>query len=640
MAATIDKDLTTTLKAARGGKPMRFAFFPKGAEGKLLVGKKIPAQEIAETKKATGAGSVLKGRCVGEDGTLVFYVVKVPPGTLYGQLRKRLKDDAGLTWPIEIRVSADAEAELAEGDAEAAGGAAAAPGTPASPRAGWEKALAEVEPAYLQALRDQPDKASALRAVMGFAQGKAAKEDFAGDVAALRKLAEQLGKTPAGIGGKAAPKPEPVSLEAAYQRRVQELADDLKKAVATGSDAGKEAKLRFSEAQVFARKQDFAQATALLDVVEQQIKKALAGAPAGGDVAAQWKAKLAEYTPALKAALAAKGPNAAAIAKLLAQANALSKPGGNIALAIEKLTECHALATNAPPGPDLAAFQAKARQVKALIEQLGPDYDFREQDLAYVDEVLAMADSMPDEILRVLDEKEQELREALAAKGPASAGEPGAATAQPTENQAEPQTEPQTPTARPEAASPSPPPTGQQAPIDAAALQAEYERRVLALEPKVFEAEKTRKGQAKWLMLFMSAQDRGSDGEFAKALQILDKLEALLKAPTETTSKAEAALQQWQAACTEVRNQLRKVQAEITKAKDTNSAGAVLRLESVVKNLAFEPSTQQDVVELEGWIQGDDVITAVEEPNPWGLPVQIRERLLPVLAALKTQMQE
>ena len=40
MAATIDKDLTTTLKAARGGNPMRFAFLPKGSEGKLLVGKK------------------------------------------------------------------------------------------------------------------------------------------------------------------------------------------------------------------------------------------------------------------------------------------------------------------------------------------------------------------------------------------------------------------------------------------------------------------------------------------------------------------------------------------------------------------------------------------------------------------------
>jgi hypothetical protein len=507
MAATIDKDLTTTLKAARGGKPMRFAFLPKGGEGKLLVGKKIPPQQIAETKKATGASSIFKGRCVGEDGTLIFYVVKEPPETLHGQLKRRLKDDAGLTCPFEIRVSADAEDELAEGEAAATAGAAAAPSTPDSPRAAWEKALAEVEPAYLQGLRDQPDKASALRAVMGFAQGKAQKEDFPGAIATLRKLAEQLGKTSAGNGGKTTPGPEPVNR-------------------------------------------------------------------AGDDLAAQWKKNLAEWTPAIKAALAAKGPNAAAIAKLFTQAAALAKPGGDMAQALAKLTECHALATG------------------------------------------------------------------RTADGEASAGEPVAETAQPTEGQAEPQTEPQTPTAGSEAASPSPPPTGQPAPTDAAVLQAEYERRVLALEPKILEAEKTRKGQAKWLMLFMSAQDRGSEGEYDKAFQILDKLEGLLNAPTQTNGKAAAALQQWQAARTEVTNQLRKVQAEITKAKDTNSAGAVLRLESVVKNLAFEPSTQQDVVDLEGWIRGDDVITAVEEPNPWGLPVQIRERLLPVLAALKTQLQE
>jgi hypothetical protein len=384
MAATIDKDLTTTLKAARGGKPMRFAFLPKGGEGKLLVGKKIPPQQIAETKKATGASSVLKGRCVGEEGTLVFYVVKEPPGTLLGQLKKRLKEDAGLTCPIEVRVSADAEDELPEGEAEAAGAAEAAPGTPESPRAGWEKALAEVEPAYLQALRDQPDKASALRAVMGFAQAKAAKEDFPGAIAALQKLAEQLAMAPAGRGAKATPGPEPVNL-------------------------------------------------------------------AGGDLAAQWKKNLAAWTPAIKAALAAKGPNAVAIAKLLAQATALSKPGGDLAQALDKLTECHALATG------------------------------------------------------------------RTADGEASAGEPVAETAPPTEGQAEPQTAPQPPTARPEGASSSPPPTEQQAPTDEAALQAEYERRVLALEPKVLEAEKTRKGQAKWLTLFMSAQDLGSEGDFAKA---------------------------------------------------------------------------------------------------------------------------
>jgi hypothetical protein len=239
MAATIDKDLTSTLKAARGGKPMRFAFFPKGSESKLLVAKKLPPQEIAETKKEIGASSVFKGRCVGADGTLVFYVAKEPPGTLLGQLRKRLKQDAGVTWPIEIRVNADAEAEPAEGEAAAAAGAAAAPGTSGGPRAAWEKALAEVEPAYLRGLRDLPDKASALRAVMGFAQGKAQKEDFAGAIVALRKLAEQLAKSPAN-GAKTAPGPEPVS-------------------------------------------------------------------PAGGDLAAQWKKNLAAWTPAIKAALAAKG---------------------------------------------------------------------------------------------------------------------------------------------------------------------------------------------------------------------------------------------------------------------------------------------------------------------------------------------
>src|SRR5262249_16353482 len=66
-----------------------------------------------------------------------------------------------------------------------------------------------------------------------------------------------------------------------------------------------------------------------------------------GDPAAEWKAKLAEWTPAIKAALAAKGPNAAAVAKLLAQAMALSKPGGDMAQALAKLTEGRDLATGA-----------------------------------------------------------------------------------------------------------------------------------------------------------------------------------------------------------------------------------------------------------------------------------------------------
>lgn len=69
----------------------------------------------------------------------------------------------------------------------------------------------------------------------------------------------------------------------------------------------------------------------------------------------------------------------------------------------------------------------------------------------------------------------------------------------------------------------------------AGADQAEWERRVTELEPKILAAQKTRAGEAKWMTLFMSAQDLGSEGEFAKSLAILDKLDELLNAaPTAT----------------------------------------------------------------------------------------------------------
>lgn len=75
----------------------------------------------------------------------------------------------------------------------------------------------------------------------------------------------------------------------------------------------------------------------------------------GADLSAEWKTKLAKWTPAIKNALSAKGLNAAAITKLLAQASALSKPGGDLALAIDTLTECHHLATSDSANPAQAA---------------------------------------------------------------------------------------------------------------------------------------------------------------------------------------------------------------------------------------------------------------------------------------------
>src|SRR5262249_4766983 len=116
MAATLDKDLVTALKAARGGKPMQFAYVPKGPEGKLLVGRKVAPKEVADARKGLGASTSFKGRVVGENGTLVFEVAQEPPPTLVSHLRRRLKEDAGLTWTVVVRVKGDAEADV-EGEA-------------------------------------------------------------------------------------------------------------------------------------------------------------------------------------------------------------------------------------------------------------------------------------------------------------------------------------------------------------------------------------------------------------------------------------------------------------------------------------------------------------------------------------------
>jgi hypothetical protein len=81
------------------------------------------------------------------------------------------------------------------------------------------------------------------------------------------------------------------------------------------------------------------------------------GAGAGGDLAKSWASKVAAWTPAIKAAMTAKGPTASAMAKLYVQATSLSKPGGDLAQALAKLTECHdlALAAAAPPAGSTSA---------------------------------------------------------------------------------------------------------------------------------------------------------------------------------------------------------------------------------------------------------------------------------------------
>jgi hypothetical protein len=187
-------------------------------------------------------------------------------------------------------------------------------------------------------------------------------------------------------------------------------------------------------------------------------------------------------------------------------------------------------------------------------------------------------------------------------------------------------------------------------PTDGAALVAEFERRVTELEPRVAQARKTRAGEAKWMMMFMTAQDLGSEEEYAKALAVLDKLAGLLDAaPKGKSPESTAALASWAAARADAVQRLEGEIAEVVAASKTDAgdsspggpvgaegerfdilgAQAELELRAVVKRLASPIDTRQQAEEMQKYLGDDEVVADVCE-----MAFDFRTPLLGALAAL------
>jgi len=208
-------DLKSTLREALK-KPMYFALAAKGSEGTLLADKKkIPAKEIDQAKKACRGGSLFKGRCKGEDGTLVFEVGKEPPKTLAALIKKIIKQEAQLSCPVEVRVAADlADEAAAEADGQALPEAATAEGKTASPAAADQEA-AEAPP-------------------------------------------------------HAPPAPVPgADASDLFKQRLSALMPKIKETLAGAGPAAQAIKLKTAQAGMFGNKRDFEQANRVLDEVEE-----------------------------------------------------------------------------------------------------------------------------------------------------------------------------------------------------------------------------------------------------------------------------------------------------------------------------------------------------------------------------------
>src|SRR5688572_22156050 len=128
----VDTKLVTGLRQAKTS-PMFFAFIAKGAtDGALLVAKKkIPMKEINEAKAACGGKLVFQGRCVSEEGKMVFEMAKEPPGTLAKQIKTIIHRDAGMNMQVETRVAPDLAEEGESDTAPTAQGTP--PGAPPTP---------------------------------------------------------------------------------------------------------------------------------------------------------------------------------------------------------------------------------------------------------------------------------------------------------------------------------------------------------------------------------------------------------------------------------------------------------------------------------------------------------------------------
>jgi hypothetical protein len=171
-----------------------------------------------------GNGKLLAGVCYGESGKHVFELAVPPPGGLAKALKKAALVQGEMKIKVLVRgpgVEFDDENDLDEiadlgtddgdegeatapdtgAEAEDSGAGAETPAGGGSDQAKWEKAYAEIEPAYLAALRARPDTADALRKVMGFATEKAEAKEFERALAALNKARDLIGPGSGGPSG-------------------------------------------------------------------------------------------------------------------------------------------------------------------------------------------------------------------------------------------------------------------------------------------------------------------------------------------------------------------------------------------------------------------------------------------------------
>jgi hypothetical protein len=278
-------DLLTTkmvplIRALRAGKEtMHGMVCTAGRNTAVLIMRRPigpPRRKLLlEAVDAQAGAKYHVAQCSFADGKLTFAMPTAVSG-LAKRISAALLSQTGLRLRVCVRTDEGEESDGEdEGDAvvQAPDGGTGAPQEPPSPaRLAHLKRLEELKPLIAQAIKAQHPETSKIRALLAFAIEKAdVQNDLTAAGKSLDALTKLLGAT--GDTGKTATPDTPAEPKgpdpaAAFNARLSALIPAVKDATTRGHPQAEAAKLKASEAGVFARKRDFEAAGALLDELE------------------------------------------------------------------------------------------------------------------------------------------------------------------------------------------------------------------------------------------------------------------------------------------------------------------------------------------------------------------------------------
>ncbi|MCW7539688.1 hypothetical protein OOT46_17765 [Aquabacterium sp. A7-Y] len=147
-----------------------------------------------------------------------------------------------------------------------------------------------------------------------------------------------------------------------------------------------------------------------------------------------------------------------------------------------------------------------------------------------------------------------------------------------------------------------------------AGVGAAFNARLAALLPKLKSAPQDIRSKAS------EAGLAARQGEFTLAHRLLDETEHLLAATSPDSGQDDAsnasvrdAMAQWKARRSAAVASLKSVATQIAAARHARSAAAIMEIQEVMKNLIPEPSTLQQVQELQNYLGADEVVYDVSE---------------------------